>query len=311
MTADDAMTDHLGPLVTGDALLALAELVAPDRLLEVVDVGASPLVGEPPCYAALLESGLARVTGFEPDPEALAALAEHAGEHARHLGHAVGDGGTHELRRCAAAGFSSLFEPDAAQLAVLTDFPRLAEVLDRTPVPTVRLDDVPELERADLLALDVQGSERAVLDGADRLLATVFTVQVEVGFHRLYEGAPTFADVDLRLRAAGLVPHCFVTSRTWPLAPVGWHDPLQAHSRQLVEADMLYVRDLTTLGAVPEDTLCCAVLLACGAYGSIGLGLVCLRELISRGVLDPGSLDRFREIALAALAPDDAFGGRR
>ena len=35
------------------------------------------------------------------------------------------------------------------------------------------------------------------------------------------------------------------------------------------------------------------------------------RELISRGVLDPGSLDRFREIALAALAPHDAFGGRR
>ena len=309
MTAtDQALTEHLRPSLRGSALTALAGIVGLDRRVEVLDVGSSPLVGEPPAYAGLLDADLARVTGFEPDKEALAELHATDDEHSRHLPHAVGDGGRHVLHRCAAAGFSSLLKPDAAQLAVLTDFPRLAAVQARTEVDTVRLDDT-DVTRADLVALDVQGSETAILDGAPRLLATAFAVQVEVGFHRLYEGGPTFADVDTRLRAAGFVPHTFVTTRTWPLAPVAWADPLQAHARHLVEADLLYVRDLARLAEVDDDMLRAGVLVACGAYGAMGLGLVCLTELTRRGVLGKDAPERFRTLVTGALGLDGDLGG--
>ena len=58
-------------------------------------------------------------------------------------------------------------------------------------------------------------------------------------------------DVDVELRAQGFVPQAFVATKTWPLAPVQWAGrdaPTdEAHARQLVEADMLYVRDLARL----------------------------------------------------------------
>lgn len=304
-TADRAVTDHLREAPAGEVLRGLAEFAGPGRLLEVVDVGASPLVGEPAVYLPLVDAGLARLTAFEPDPEALAALAtlrqDSAGLH-RHLGHAVGDGGEHSLRQCAAAGFSSLLEPDPTQLAVLTDFTELAAVTGRSAVTTVRLDDLAEVERADLVALDVQGAEPAVLDGAQRVLATSFAVQVEMAFHRLYVEGPTFVDVDTRLRAAGLVPHCFVTTRTWPLAPVTWDDPLEPSARHLVEADLLYIRDPARLADVPEDVLRAGVLLA-AVYGQLGASLVAVRELARRKLLPRDAEQTFRALVTPAGRP--------
>lgn len=301
-----ALAEHLPPPLPAKVITALAELLESGRAVEIVDAGASPLVGEPPCYAPLLEAGVARVTGFEPDPEAVAALADRTSDTERYLPIALGDGDEHTLRTCFEAGFSSLLEPDATQLGVLTDFSRLAEVTGRAPVTTSRLDDV-GLDRADLLVLDVQGSEPVILDGAVGLLASTFAVQVEVAFHRLYEDGPTFADVDARLRDAGFVPHAFVTSRTWPLAPVAWDDPLQARARHLVEADLLYVRDPARLADLDDDLLRAGALVAAGAYGSLGLVLLCLRELVRRGVLPTAAEARFR--ALVVPAVEDAAAG--
>ena len=44
-----------------------------NRLVEVVDVGANPIEGDAP-YKGLLQAGLCRVTGFEPQEAALAEL---------------------------------------------------------------------------------------------------------------------------------------------------------------------------------------------------------------------------------------------
>ena len=47
-------------------------------VIDVVDIGANPIDGDPP-YRRLLDSGLCRVTGFEPQPQALADLRRQAG----------------------------------------------------------------------------------------------------------------------------------------------------------------------------------------------------------------------------------------
>jgi FkbM family methyltransferase len=208
----------------------------------VVDIGANPLDEQAP-YQGLLAAGLCRVIGFEPQPAALAELHRRAGPHETYLPYAVGDGARHTLHLCASSGFTSLLEPDPAQLALLVDFPRLAAVTGTEQIRTHRLDDITEIDRIDLLKIDIQGGERAVLEAGRTALAETVAVQTEVGFHRLYREQPTFADVDLELRDLGFVPHQFVTTRTWPLAPVQWADPLETASRHLVEADLLYIRD--------------------------------------------------------------------
>jgi hypothetical protein len=51
----------------------LLKLLRPKRLTAVVDVGANPIDGDPP-YKSLLQKRGCRVTGFEPQVEALAML---------------------------------------------------------------------------------------------------------------------------------------------------------------------------------------------------------------------------------------------
>src|SRR5690349_5700081 len=103
--------------------------------VEVVDIGANPIDGDPP-YRLLQDAGLCRVTGFEPQPEALAAVRALAGPAERYLPYAIGDGQRHTLHLCATSGFASLLEPDDRQLELLIDFPRLAAVTGREPVDT-------------------------------------------------------------------------------------------------------------------------------------------------------------------------------
>lgn len=283
----------------------VAELLAPawaaagpGPRVEIVDVGANPIDGDPP-YQPLLDGGWGRVTGFEPQRTALAELHDRAGPQERYLPYAVGDGHPHTLHLCATTGFASVFEPDPGQLDLLVDFPALARVVGREPVTTRRLDDIAEIAAMDFLKIDIQGGELAVFQGGrDRLRRTV-AVQTEVGFHRIYRDQPTFADVDLELRRQGFVPHRFVTSRTWPIAPVVWADPLETASRQLVEADLLYVRDPVRLADCDDAQLARLALIADIVYGSVGVALRCVRELADRGVLGPADADRYRRLAAA------------
>lgn len=296
---DAAVTRHLAAAPERlDELADLLEVPAQDRrgAVHVLDVGANPL-DDVPVYLPLLRAGLARVTGFEPQPDAFARLTRLSGPDERYLPWALGDGTVQELRVCAAEGFSSLLEPDPGQLAVLTDFPRLAAVTSRSAVRTRRLDDVAAEEGlgpVDLLAIDAQGSEHQILDHGRAALGGLLAAQVELAFHRLYEDGPAMADVDRSLRSMGLVPHAFVSTRTWPLAPVPWADPLQTRARHLVEADMLYLLDPAVWGRLDEDRLRRLALVVAGAYGETGTGLVALRHLIARGTLRPGTESDYR-----------------
>lgn len=276
---------------------ALVELLQPERLTRVVDIGANRL-DEPP-YAAMLSASLCHVTGFEPQPEALAELQRTAGPHETYLADAVGDGGRHRLHLCSLNGFSSLLEPDPEQLALLVDFSRLAAVEDSQEIATTRLDDVAGIGPVDHLKIDVQGSELMVFRNARRVLAGATSIQTEVGFHRLYHGQPGFAQVDLELRSQGFVPHGLVAVKDWPLAPVQWAEPLQHTARHLVEADVLYVRDLARLEVLDDEQLRHLALVTHLLHGRHGVALLAVRELHRRGSLPAGAEQRYRELALA------------
>jgi FkbM family methyltransferase len=255
------------------------------RPTAVVDIGANPIDGDPP-YADLLAAGLCTVVGFEPQPEALAALRAAAGPHERYLPYAVGDGGEHELRVTWMNGMTSLLEPDPARLAVLNEFSRYGKVVRRVPISTVRLDDIPDLGPMDLLKIDIQGSELSVFRHGRRVLAGAVAVHTEVSFLPLYRDQPLFGDVDAELRAQGFMFHAFAAVKRWPIAPAVFDGDLFAAHQQVIEADVVYVRDVARLDLLDADQVRQLAVIAHHVYRSPDLVVRCLTELVTRNAVD-------------------------
>lgn len=266
----------------------LYELLNPAQLTEVVDIGANPIDGDPP-YKPMLDAGLCLVTGFEPQPEALAELQQKKGPNERYLPYAVGDGETHTLKVCRASGMTSLYEPDPATLGLFDVLAPLGEVVQRLEVPTRKLDDVAEIEHLDFLKIDIQGGELAVFRSGMLKLAQAVAVQVEVSFITLYKNQPSLGEVDIELRAQGFVPHCFAAVKKWPISPcVVNNNPRQALN-QLLEADIVYVRDFAHPEKFSDEQLKHLALIAHHCYGSFDLALRCVMLLEQRGVLSAGA----------------------
>jgi FkbM family methyltransferase len=128
--------------------------------MTAVDVGAN--IGIYTRYLARLCGPRGHVVAFEPSPDNLARLKSNVGKLPNVTIHAsaVGD----------RSGFIPLYlSPD---LNVDHRTYETDEARDRIDVPVVRLDDIfPSGSQVDLLKVDVQGFEGAVLEGARRLIS--------------------------------------------------------------------------------------------------------------------------------------------
>jgi FkbM family methyltransferase len=266
----------------------LHRLLQPRRLTEVVDIGANPIDGDPP-YKAMLDAGLCRVTGFEPQADALAELLRKQGPNERYLSHAVGDGGAHTLRICRASGMSSLLEPDPVALELFGVLNAMGDVVRHAEVQTRRLDDIDEIASLDFLKIDVQGSELTVFRNGTEKLGSAVAIQTEVSFIALYKRQPAIGEIDVELRRQGFVPHCFADVKTWPIAPcVINRDPTRALN-QLLEADVVYVRDFSRSERMSDEQLKHLALIAHHCYKSFDLALRCVMVLEQRGVVAMGA----------------------
>lgn len=269
----------------------LAALLQPARLTDVIDIGANPIDGDPP-YKTMLENGLCRVTGFDPHPEALARLMAAKGAHETYLPYAVGDGGEHQLRICRGFGFASLLQPDAKTLMHFPNFSELGRVLERIAVTTRRLDDIAEIGAIDLLKIDIQGSELSVFQNGRSRLAKAVAIQTEVSFVPLYEKQPVFGEIDLELRSLGFIPHMFVDVNKRMIAPMQGPDPAAALN-QVIEADVVYVRNFIAPEAMDDEQLKHLAMIAHHCYGSYDLAMNCIHHLATRRAVAPDAKNRY------------------
>jgi FkbM family methyltransferase len=267
-------------------------LVAPQRRTDVVDVGANPIDSEPP-YTPMLAAGLCRVTGFEPQHQPLLELQRKQSPHECYLPYVVGDGDAHTLNICRGSGMTSLLEPDPAALDVFEYLKPPAQVIERVLVQARRLDDIAEIQHLDFLKIDVQGGELAVFRGGKVKLAETVAIQTEVPFVTLYRDQPTLGDIDSELRSQGFLPHCFAAIKRWPIAPCV--DPRQPLN-QLLEADMVYVRDFTQADSMSDEQLKHLALIAHYCYRSFDLALRCAMLLEQRQAVEAGTQQRYRDI---------------
>jgi len=272
-----------------DAAALLAML--PVAVVTVVDVGASALAQETEPYAALVEAGRARVTGFEPDAVALDQLRRAHPDNATHefLPHFVGDGGPAVFHETAWSLTASLLPPQRSVLDRYHQLGELVQVKARHEVQTVRLDDVIAGGGMDLLKIDVQGAERLVFDGAAARLDECLVVWTEVEMVPLYCGQPLFGDIDARLRQHGLQFLCFTGLASRALA--SWpRDGLPAPRRaQQLWADAIYVPAPERIAGLTADAAARLALLA--------------HHVVDACDLCHAALQRFDELTRGDFAP--------
>jgi FkbM family methyltransferase len=277
------------------SITAFADLLSPQRLTEVVDIGANPIDGDPP-YLPMLSAGLCRVTGFEPQEQALLELQAKQGANEHYLSCAVGDGGTHTLNICKASGMTSLFEPDPRTLELFGILGPLSEVIEEVSLKTRKLDDISEIEHLDFLKIDIQGGELKVFQGGTKKLSEAVVIQVEISFVTLYKNQPSLGDIDLEMRRQGYIPHCFAAVKTWPIAPTVINNNPYQGLNQLLEADMVYVRDFSRPELMSDEQLKHLALIVHYCYNSFDLAARCVMLLEQRQALNAGAQEQYRAI---------------
>ena len=270
----------------------LSEILRPERRTAVVDVGANPIDGDPP-YKAMLAAGLCDVTGFEPLGPALARLDQKKGPQERYLPYAVADGSERTLHVCELEGMTSLLVPDPAHLALFNLFPIWGSVKDRIPVATRKLDDIAEVTQMDFLKMDVQGAESEVLAHGRVKLRDTVVIQTEVSFVPLYKEQPSFGDMDLALRQLGFLPHSVTGTKIWPLSPMVVGNEPNRGIRQLLETDMVYVRDFSRPENMSAEQWKHLALIAHHCYGFYDLALKAIVSLMELGAVAPDASKRY------------------
>ena len=153
-----------GTGVTDATPSQLALLLRPEHLTRVVDIGANPIDAIRPT-SPFSPGACAASSASSPSRRRWPGLNAAKSDLETYLPHAIADGQRRTLHVCAASGMTSLLEPDPH---VLSHFPGLGDwgrVLDRRQIDTVALSAVPEIDGIEMLKMDLQGGERAVLDG--------------------------------------------------------------------------------------------------------------------------------------------------
>ncbi len=265
--------------------LSFAALLGLSDLIDVVDVGANPIDGDPP-YKPLLDRGAARIFGFEPNPEALAKLNAMKGPNETYFPNAVYDGKEQILKVCASPGMTSLLEPNTELLANFHGMPTWGEVKERIPMATTRLDDIEGIPNVDYLKIDIQGGELEVFKNGVNHLSTCLVVHTEVEFLPMYHGQPLFSEVEQFLRSQGFVFHSFVQMMSRAVRPFRANGDLYGGFGQVFWSDAVFVKDFTKFDGLSPLQLKKVALILHDLYGASDLAMRALMELDRKSATD-------------------------
>jgi len=220
--------------------------------IRVIDVGASG--GFQPLWKALSPQNFIQFLGFEPDENEMELLEKNASSNEVFLNAAVMDKKSPAVfYRTKSLECASVIPPNPTYV---NKFPRSErfDVIAECPMEAITIDKAladKNYVGADFLKLNTQGSELAILKGAEQTLRSTFAVEVEVEFGEMYIGQPLFADVDSHLRQKGY--EIFDLKRGFWKRNSG--KGLRYRKGQLIFAEALYLKNIDTWIDELEDDL--------------------------------------------------------
>ncbi len=269
---DTARWQHLYSLIDGSKLVTIA------------DIGANPI--NPAPYQALLDAGLCRVVGFEPNKDAYDALMKTATKHETYFNLAAGQAGTRTLHLYPASGFSSLFPLDADALDHFGKFQNQLGKATAIDVDLAPLDSIDDLPPIDLLKMDVQGAELEIIKTGPKKLRHACAMILETRMYRIYDGEPTWRALDGHMARKGFQLHKFMS-----LSQFAFGNPFQDLVRmpnmrnQLLDGDAVYILGAKKFAKMTDAQLLKSAVLADAVFQSFDFALKCLGALMDRGVI--------------------------
>ena len=266
----------------------------------IMDVGANPMNFDAP-YKPLLDAGLCKVIGFEPQKEAFDKLQNQKSPQETYINVAVGDGQPHVFYEYAADGLQSLYklDPKAKTVIEFLNDPDegMYQTLSADLIETRRIDDMDEILRIDFLKIDIQGGELAVFQNARQKLLDTIAIQTEMRFCRIYEDEPLFGEVDIELNKQGFEMHSLFERPNRFRIPHSQMEMTSNHcAKQLLDTDFIYVRGLRALDKVETLKLKKLAVLADGVFESYDLALYCIDLLVQNGNAPEGLAQKYRQM---------------
>jgi len=240
--------------------------------IEIMDIGAM-IEGEER-YRALVNQGLASVTGFEANPAEFARLSQRPGPYTYHPV-CLGDGGRATLHVTYYPGCSSLLRPDETVIDAFSGIGASPPggnfaVVKTVPVDTVRLDDIEGCARPDLVKIDVQGAELLVLENGPKTVAGALVLEAEAEFVPLYKDQPLFGDLHAFMRRHGFELHKLIDVAGRCYRPLTLGNPFAPIS-QVLWADAVFVRSVFVLDTYSDGDLLKAAAILNDVYRSYDL----------------------------------------
>lgn len=282
-------------------LAGALQLAAPIRVL---DIRANPLIEGDAPYLRLLRAGLAEVYGFEPQPEALAALEARKSDRETYFPHAVGDGAAGVLHVYRAQGLTSLYELDPDSVA-LCGFASGAGETGRIEVATRRLDDLDEVPEIDFLKIDVQGAETRIIAHGRRKLSRALAVMTEMRLFPIYRDEPRYGDLERELTGQGFEFLRFATLKHVALSRRFRKALHRSEKAQAVDGDAIFLRDLRRIESFDDDALVRLAIIADGILDNADLTLRVLELLEDRGRIGGRTIRGYlRLLPAERLRPD-------
>ncbi len=261
--------------------------------INLMDIGAA-CIAETPVYKVLLDEDLAFLNAFEGDLRQVEAIRNAYGESVRVFPQFLSDGTGKTLYVASeSSGMTSLLKPDLRALKLFNGFEQFGLIEKEVAVQTARLDDVPDIGSIDFLKMDIQGAELDVLKHGTRTLEKCVAIQLETSFVCLYENQPTFGEVDVWMRSQGFTPHCYLDVKRWSIAPTIRDNNFRQPFNQLLEADMVYIKDPLKLELLDAEQLKKLALISHYCLASFDLAVHAIMELVSRGAVRKDAREKY------------------
>lgn len=263
----------------------LTHLINDVPTIQLMDIGAS-CIAEVPIYKALLDEKAAHLNAFEGDLRQIQKIRDFYGDQVTVFGQFLSDGTKKNVYIAdEMSGMTSLLKPDLNALKFFNGFEQFGNVESIEEIQTSRLDDIAEVPPIDFLKMDIQGSELSVLENGIDKLGSAVAIQLEISYIPLYEGQPTFGEIDVWMRAHGFAPHCFLDVKKWSIAPTIFGGNFRQPGNQLLESDIVYIKNPLRLDLLSVEQLKKLAMISHYCFASYDLCVHVLLELTARNVV--------------------------